>query len=224
MDGIYKIGSSRQSKKVLQLLITFSWVYFYSSHMYFTLLLFYSVNIDRSTEEIVTFCYFMQHCPWKIHFFVWREVHFLLKWAVLHLNPQPYRKVTACKTNKREDKGETILHYAPLTSFPPFAFSFPSSPATFICCPINNCYCSFNYAPVISKSGGHVSSPSQGSLGNYQHPSKGRCSCSSVAVAIITLPPLTSVPWARSPSGLSLSHHASLCQAWPLTPPMAPRG
>ena len=92
-------------------------------------------------------------------------------------------------------------------------FSFPPSPATFICCPINNCYCSFNYAPVISKSGGHVSSPSQGSLGNYQHPSKGRCSCSSVAGAIITLPPLTSVPWARSPSGLSLSHHASLCQA-----------
>ncbi|KAI4804391.1 hypothetical protein KUCAC02_026021 [Chaenocephalus aceratus] len=71
----------------------------------------------------------------------------------------------------------------------------------------------FNYAPVISKSGGHVSSLSQGSLGNYQHPSKGRCSCSSVAGAIITLPPLTSVPWARSPSGLSLSHHASLCQA-----------
>ncbi|KAK1893556.1 DNA mismatch repair protein MutL, partial [Dissostichus eleginoides] len=63
------------------------------------------------------------------------------------------------------------------------------------------------------RSGGHVSSPSQGSLGNYQHPSKGRCSCSSVAGAIITLPPLTSVPWARSPSGLSLSHHASLCQA-----------
>lgn len=116
------------------------------------------------------------------------------------------------KTNKIEDKGETILHYAPLIFFP-LAFSFPSSSATFICCPINNCYCSFNYAPVISKSGGHVSSPSQGSLGNYQHPSEGRCSCSLVAVVIITLPLLTSVPWERSPSGLSLSHHAFLCQA-----------
>lgn len=96
---------------------------------------------------------------------------------------------------------------------PSLAFSFPSSPATFICCVINNCYCNFNYAPVISKSGGHVSSPSQGSLGNYQHPSKGRCSCSSVALAIITLLLLTSVLWTRSPSGLSLSHHAFLCQA-----------
>ena len=127
------------------------------------------------------------------------------------------------KQHKRtKERQSSIMH--PPTSFPPLLFSFPSSPATFICCPINNCYCSFNYAPVISKSGGHVSSPSQGSLGNYQHPSKGRCSCSSVPAAIITLPPLTSVPWARSPSGLSLSHHASLCQAWPLTPPMAPRG
>lgn len=123
------------------------------------------------------------------------------------LNPLPLRKVTVCKTNTQGDKGETILHYAPPST------SFPPSPATFICCPINNCYCGFNYAPVISKSGGHVSSPSQGSLGNYQHPSKGRCSCSSVAVVIITPPPLTSVPRSRSPSGLSLSHHASLCQA-----------
>lgn len=116
------------------------------------------------------------------------------------------------KQHKRTKERQSSI-MPPLTSFPPLLFSFPSSPATFICCPINNCYCSFNYAPVISKSGGHVSSPSQGSLGNYQHPSKGRCSCSSVAAAIITLPSLTSVPWARSPSGLSLSHHASLCQA-----------
>lgn len=129
-----------------------------------------------------------------------------------------------CKTNKRGDKGETIPHYAPPYFLPSLAFSFPSSRATFICCSINNCYCSFNYAPVISKSGGHVSSPSQGSLGNYQHPSKGRCSCSSVAVAIITLLLQTSVLWTRSPSGLSLSHHASLCQAWPLTPTQGSTG
>lgn len=134
-------------------------------------------------------------------------------------NPLPYRKVIVCKTNKREDKETPILPYAPLASFPPLLFFPPLSPATFICCPINNSYCSFNYAPVISKSGGHVSSPSQGSLGNYQHPSKGRCSCSLVAVAIITLPSLTAVHWARSPSGLSLSHHAILSQFWPLTSP-----
>lgn len=96
---------------------------------------------------------------------------------------------------------------------PSLAFPFPSSPATFIHCSINNCYCSFNYAPVIPKSGGHVSSPSHESLGNYQHPSEGRCSCSLVAVAIITLLLLTSVLWTRSWSGLSLSHHAFLCQA-----------
>lgn len=115
----------------------------------------------------------------------------------------------------KQDKGQkrdNPLVDPPLVSLP-LAFSFPSSSATFTGCPINNWYCSFNYAPVISKSGGHVSSPSQGSLGNYQHPSKGRCSCSSVAVVIITLPPLTSVPRARSPSGLSLSHPAFLCQA-----------
>lgn len=94
-------------------------------------------------------------------------------------------------------------------------------PATFICCSINNCYCSFNYAPVISESGGHVSSPSQGRLGNYRHPSKGQCSRSSVAVAIITPLLLTSVQWTRSPSGLSLSRHAFRCQAWPLTSPLA---
>lgn len=142
------------------------------------------------------------------------QVHFLLKWTIHHLNPSPYRKAAVCKTNKRE-RGQRRDNppLCPPSFLPSLSFSFPSSPATFICCPINNCYCSFNYAPVISKSGGHVSSPSQGSLGNYQHPSKGHCSCSSVAVVIITLPPLTSVPWARSPSGLSLSRHAFLCQA-----------
>lgn len=126
------------------------------------------------------------------------------------------------KQEREQRKGPPPLF--PLHFLFSLAFSFSSSPATFICCPITNCNCSFNYAPVISKSGGHVSSTSQGTLGNYQHPSKGRCSCSSVAVAIITRLQLTSVPWARSPSGLSLSHHASLCQARPLTPPMARQG
>lgn len=111
--------------------------------------------------------------------------------------------------------------YTPHASFPPLLSLPLLPPATFICCSINNCYCSFNYAPVISESGGHVSSPSQGSLGNYQHPSKGQCTRSLVAVAIITPLLLTSVQWTRSPSGLSLSRHAFLCQAWPLTPPLA---
>lgn len=118
-------------------------------------------------------------------------------------------------TKKRQSP---IIH--PHAFFPPLLSRPLFPPATFICCSINNCYCSFNYAPVISKSGGHVSSPSQGSLGNYRHPSKGQCS-RSVAVAIITPLVLTSVQWTRSPSGLSLSRHAFLCQAWPLTPPLA---
>ncbi|TNN44995.1 hypothetical protein EYF80_044800 [Liparis tanakae] len=68
--------------------------------------------------------------------------------------------------------------------------------------------------PVCSpRSGGHVSPASQGTLGNYRHPSEDRCSCSSLAVAIITAPRLTSAPWARSPSGLSRSRQASPCQA-----------
>lgn len=122
-----------------------------------------------------------------------------------------------------KDRQSPIIH--PHASFPPLLSLPLLSPATFICCSINNCYCSFNYAPVISKSGGHVSSPSQGSLGNYRHPSKGRCSRSLAAVAIITPPLLTSVHWTRSPSGLSLSRHAFLCQAWPLTPPpLGPMG
>lgn len=142
----------------------------------------------------------------------------------LCFNSLPYRKVIVCKTNKREDNGEKILHYDSLESFPPLVFSFPLSTATFICCPINNGCCGFSYAPVISKSGGHVSSPSQGSLGNYQHPSEGCCSCSLVAVVIITLSSLTSVHWTKSPVGLSLSHHAILRQSWPLTSPMTLQG
>lgn len=139
-------------------------------------------------------------------------------------DPLPYRKVVVWNTNKREDKGQTVLHYVLPPLLHSLVFSFPSSPATFIRSTINNCFCSFNYAPVISRSGGHVSSASQGSLGNYQHLSKGHCSFPSVAVAIITLPLLTSVQWAKSPSGLSLSRHVSLCKDWPLTPPMAPQG
>lgn len=100
----------------------------------------------------------------------------------------------------------------------------PPSSSTFICCPINNCYCSFNYTPVISKSGEHVSSSSQGILGNYQHPSKSRCSRSSVTVVITRLPRQTSVPWARSPRGLSLSRHGFLHQPWHLAPTMAQHG
>ena len=143
-----------------------------------------------------------------------REVHFLPKWTLLHLiHCLTGRSSCAKQTRERtKERQSSIMPPPPPPYFlPSLAFSIPSSPATFICCSINNCYCSFNHAPVISKSGGHVSSPSHGSLGNYQHPSKGQCSCSSVAVAIITLPPITSVPWARSPSGLSLSRHAFLC-------------
>lgn len=143
------------------------------------------------------------------------EVHFLVAPTVCPLFKSVALQEGHSVQNKqhRGQRRDNPPLHPPLYFLPSLAFSFPSFAPTFICCPINNCYCGFNYAPVISKSGGHVSSPSQGSLGNYQHPSKGRRSCSSVAVAIITLPPLTSVPWARSPSGLSLSHHAFLCQA-----------
>lgn len=188
---------------------------------------------QQKNRVIQTFCYFIYYCPWKISatFFylaqyqIFGEVHFLLA----QMNCPLFKSIALQEGHSVQNKQERGQRrdnppLCPPYFLPSLTFSFPSSPATFICCPINNCYCSFNYAPVISKSGGHVSSPSQGSLGNYQHPSKGRCSCSSVAVAIITLLPLTSVPWARSPSGLSLSHHAFLCQAWPLTPPMAPQG
>lgn len=129
----------------------------------------------------------------------------------LHFNISPYRKVTVRQRTDNPPLSTPHASVPPLLSLPLL------SPATFICCSINNCYCSFNYAPVISKSGGHVSSPSQGSLGNYRHPSKGQCSRSLAAVAIIMLL-LTSVHWTRSPSVLSLSRHAFLCQAWPLTP------
>lgn len=42
---------------------------------------------------------------------------FLVKWTVLHLTLLPYRKVTVCKTNKRENKEKALLHYSPFTSF-----------------------------------------------------------------------------------------------------------
>lgn len=78
-----------------------------------------------SQQKNRALCYFM-YCLWKISATHWHKItflekftFFLLKWTVLHLNPLPYRKVTVCKINKREDKEETILHYAPLTSFPP---------------------------------------------------------------------------------------------------------
>lgn len=122
------------------------------------------------------------------------------------------RSQCANQTKKGQRRDNPPL-YTPHASFPPLPSLLLLPPATFICCSINNCYCSFNYAPVISESGGHVSSPSQGSLGNYRHPSKGQCSCSLVAVAIITPLLLTSVQRTRSPSGLSLSRHAFLCQA-----------
>lgn len=134
------------------------------------------------------------------------------------------------KKKKQQAKGKTI----PPLNLPcrhPSHPSLPPSPplcrcplATFICCPINNCYCGFNYAPVISESGGHMSSLSRGSPANYRHPSEGPRRCSSVAVAIITAPLQTSVLWTASPSGLSLSHRALLCQARPLTSHLSPAG
>lgn len=69
-----------------------------------------------------------------------------------------------------------------------------------------------------------MSSPSRGSPANYRHPSEGPRRCSSVAVAIITAPLQTSVLWTSSPSGLSLSHRALLCQARPLTSHLSPGG
>lgn len=70
---------------------------------------------------------------------------------------------------------------------------------------------------MISESGGHMSSSSQGSTANYRHPSEGPRRSSSVATAIITAPLQTSVLWTASPSGLRLSHRALLCQPRPLT-------
>lgn len=145
---------------------------------------------------------------------------FLQKWDIFQYISIQEGHGVQTKQKKAQRRDNPPL-YIPPRFLPSIAFSSPSSPATFICCSINNCYCSFNYAPVISKTGGHVSSPSQGSLRNYRHLSKGQCSCSLVAVAIITPLLLTSVQWTRSPSGLSLSRHAFLCQAWPLTPPLA---
>lgn len=141
--------------------------------------------------------------------------HFCLNKPLFeYISSQEGHSVEERKKNSRQRKDNSpIRPPSSTTSFPRLFPLLPPSLATFICCSINNCYCGFNYAPVISESGGHMSSPSQGSPGNYQHPSEGPRSCSSVAVAIITPLLQTSVLWTRSPSGLSLSHHAFLCQA-----------
>lgn len=106
------VDVSKEKTKIVTLYCTL--LMLENHHWNLDLMLYTCISLLFSLIEFLKFIW--------LHYQIFCGVHFLL--AVLHLNPSPYRKVTVCKTNKREDKGETILHYAPLTYLPPLLFLF----------------------------------------------------------------------------------------------------